>query len=80
MFCALEIVRVYAKSPGKPAEMERPFTECRGATVLDVARLLHCDIAHDLKFARMWGANVFDGQRTGTEHPVEEGQVVELRA
>jgi len=78
LFRALEIVRVYTKSPGKPADMGKPFTVCRGATVLDVARLVHRDIARDLKFARMWGANVFDGQQTGPEHPVEDGDVVEL--
>jgi len=78
LFRALEIVRVYTKSPGKPADMDRPFTVCRGATGLDVARLVHRDIARDLKFARMWGRNVFDGQQTGPEHPVEDGDVVEL--
>jgi ribosome-interacting GTPase 1 len=50
----------------------------RGDTVLDVARLVHADIARDLKFARIWGKNVFDGQQTGPEHPVEDGDVVEL--
>jgi hypothetical protein len=78
LFRALEIVRVYTKSPGKPADMGKPFTVRRGDTVLDVARLVHRDIARDLKFARMWGKSVFDGQQTGPEHPVEDGDVVEL--
>jgi hypothetical protein len=78
LFRALEIVRVYTKSPGKPADTDKPFTVRRGATVLDVARLVHRDIARDLRFARMWGADVFDGQQTGPEHPVSDGDVVEL--
>jgi ribosome-interacting GTPase 1 len=78
LFRALEIVRVYTKSPGKPANTDKPFTMRRGDTVLDVARLVHADIARDLKFARIWGKNVFDGQQTGPEHPVEDGDVVEL--
>ena len=78
LFRALEIVRVYTKSPGKPADTDKPFTVRRGDTVLDVARLVHRDIARDLKFARMWGRNVFDGQQTGPEHPVADGDVVEL--
>ncbi len=78
LFRALEIVRVYTKSPGKPADTDRPFTVRRGDTVLDVARLVHREIASDLKFARMWGRNVFDGQQTGPEHEVEDGDVVEL--
>jgi ribosome-interacting GTPase 1 len=78
LFRALEIVRVYTKSPGKPADTDKPFTVRRGDTVLDVARRVHRDIARDLKFARIWGRNVFDGQQTGPEHPVEDGDVVEL--
>ncbi len=78
LFRALEIVRVYTKTPGKPADMGQPFTVRRGGTVADVARLVHRDIARDLKFARMWGKSVFDGQQTGPEHLVEDGDVVEL--
>jgi len=78
LFRALEIVRVYTKSPGKPADSDKPFTVRRGDTVLDVARLVHRDIARDLKFARIWGKNVFDGQQTGPDHPVEDGDIVEL--
>jgi ribosome-interacting GTPase 1 len=78
LFRALEVVRVYTKSPGKPADLDKPFTVRHGDTVLDVARLVHRDIARDLKFARMWGENVFDGQQTGPDHPVEDGDIVEL--
>ena len=78
LFSALEIVRVYTKSPGKPPETDKPFAVRRGDTVLDVANLVHRDIARDLRFARIWGANVFDGQQTGPEHPVDDGDIVEL--
>ena len=57
----------------------RPVTPLRsGNTVLDVARLVHREIADELKFARIWGENVYDGQQTGPEHVVEDGDVVEL--
>jgi len=78
LYRALELVRVYTKSPGKPAENDKPFTVRRGGTVLDVAKLVHQDVARDLKFARTWGKNVFDGQQVGPEHPVEDGDIVEL--
>ena len=78
LYRALEIVRIYTKSPGKPPDEDRPFTVRRGDTVLDVARLVHREIARDLKFARIWGKNVYDGQQTGPEHPVEDGDIVEL--
>jgi uncharacterized protein len=71
-------VRVYTKAPGKPAEMDRPFTVRRGATVLDVARLVHKDIAESLRYARAWGHGVFDGQQVGPEHVLADGDVIEL--
>jgi hypothetical protein len=78
LFRALEVVRVYTKSPGKPADTDKPFTVRRGDTVLDVARLVHREIADGLRFARMWGQNVYDGQQTGPDHPVADGDIVEL--
>jgi len=78
LFRALEIVRVYTKTPGKPAETDKPFTVRRGGTVLDVARLVHKDVARGLKFARMWGSEVFDGQQVGPDHLVSDGDLVEL--
>lgn len=78
LFRALEIVRVYTKSPGKSADTDKPFTVRRGDTVHDVATLVHQDIARNLKFARMWGEEVFDGQQVGPEHTVSDGDTVEL--
>jgi ribosome-interacting GTPase 1 len=78
LFERLQIVRVYTKAPGKPAQMDRPFTVRRGATVLDVARLVHKDIAGSLRYARAWGRGVFDGQQVGPEHPLCDRDVVEL--
>lgn len=80
LFRELAIVRVYTKAPGKPPEMERPFTVRRGATVLDVARLVHKDIAASLKYARAWGTGVFDGQQVGPEHVLSDRDVIELHA
>ena len=78
LFDALEVVRVYTKTPGKKAETDKPFTVRRGGTVLDVARLVHKDIAENLKFARTWGNDVFDGQQVGPDHVVVDGDLVEL--
>ncbi len=80
LFRALEVVRVYTKTPGKQADMDKPFTLRRGDTVLDVARLVHKDVARELKFARMWGTEVFDGQQVGPEHAVTDGDIVEMHA
>jgi ribosome-interacting GTPase 1 len=78
LFHALAVVRVYTKAPGKPLERTRPFTVRRGATVLDVARLVHHDFASKLKFARLWGSGAFEGQHVGPEHRVADRDIVEL--
>ena len=78
LFEHLGIVRVYTKTPGRPADKEKPFTLRRGQTIEDVARLVHKDVAHTLRHARVWGKSGFDGQQVGREHPVSDGDVVEL--
>jgi len=78
LFSHLAIVRVYTKAPGKPPEMERPFTLRRGQKVEDVARLVHKDLAHSLKYARLWSRSGIPGQHVGREHTVADGDVVEL--
>jgi uncharacterized protein len=80
LFRGLEIVRVYTKAPGKEAERDKPFTVRRGGTVLDVARLVHKDIAESFRFGRLWGGGAFDGQQVGADHEVADGDVVELHA
>jgi ribosome-interacting GTPase 1 len=80
LFCQLGIVRVYTKVPGRPPNRDRPFTLRRGQTVEHVARLVHKDLAHSLKYARVWGKSGFDGQHVGRDHPLADGDVVELHA
>jgi uncharacterized protein len=79
-FDALEIIRVYTKEPGKDPDLERPFTLPRGATVANLARAIHGDLSAQLKWARVWGPSAFDGQRVQGDHPLADGDVVELRA
>jgi ribosome-interacting GTPase 1 len=78
LFKGLQIVRVYTKAPNRPPDHDRPFTVRHGQTVLDVARLVHKDVAAGLRHARIWGTGVFDGQQVGADHQVEDGDVVEI--
>jgi len=78
LFGHLDVARVYAKAPGRPPDRHRPFILHRGQTVEDVARLVHRDLAQSLKYARVWGKTAFDGQHVGRDHPVADGDVVEL--
>jgi ribosome-interacting GTPase 1 len=80
LFRQLGVVRVYTKVPGLPPGRDRPFTLRRGQTVKDVARLVHRNLARSLKYARVWGKSGFDGQHVGRDHPLADGDVVELHA
>jgi ribosome-interacting GTPase 1 len=77
-FTALGIMRIYTKEPGRDPDRERPFTLPAGSTVADLAATIHKDIAEKLKFARVWGRSVFDGQPVGDAHVLTEGDVVEI--
>jgi uncharacterized protein len=78
LFEHLGVVRVYTKIPGQPPDLTRPFTVRSGQTVADVAILVHKEIAADLRYARLWGRGTFDGQQIGRDHPLADGDVVEL--
>ncbi len=74
----LNVIRVYGKRPGKPADMSAPFTCPAGSTVLQLAEIVHRDFADKLKSARIWGAGVFDGQTVTRDHVLHDKDVVEL--
>ncbi|HSV27823.1 MAG TPA: GTPase [Sedimentisphaerales bacterium] len=78
LFHMLEIIRVYAKPPGKPADMEVPFTLPQGSTVKDMAAHIHRNLASKLKSARAWGAGVYDGQNVCHDHVLHDKDVIEL--
>lgn len=74
----LGVIRVYTKLPGKPVDRTKPFTIPIGGTVLDLAREIHRDFEQSLKFARVWGTGVFEGQTVKRDHELHEADVVEL--
>jgi ribosome-interacting GTPase 1 len=78
LYDGLSLVRVYTKSPGKKPTFDAPFVLKQGATILDVAESVHKDIAAGLKFAKLWGADKFDGQRVTRDYVVQDGDVIEL--
>ncbi len=79
VFDQLEIMRVYAKPPGKKPDLGTPFVLPRGSTVTDMAAKVHKDFLENLKAARVWGSASFDGQMVGRDHVLADGDIVELR-
>ena len=74
----LNVIRIYAKAPGKPADRAAPFTVPVGSTVHEFAGRVHQDFLETLKSAKIWGTGVFDGQSVGREHVLHDKDVVEL--
>jgi ribosome-interacting GTPase 1 len=75
----LEIIRVYTKAPGEKKDGKgAPFILFRGATVLEVAEMIHKDFAKRLKFARVWGSQKYDGMKVQKDYVLSDGDLVEL--
>jgi hypothetical protein len=79
-FEAFDVIRVYTKQPGKPADRSAPFALARGATVADLAERIHKDLQAEMRFARVWGPSAFDGQTVQRDHVLAEGDIVEIHA
>jgi len=80
LFDRLGVVRVYTKVPHRPADLNRPYALRRGQTVHDLAVLVHKELAGSLRHARLWGRDGSEGQQVGREHPVADGDVLELHS
>jgi ribosome-interacting GTPase 1 len=78
LFRMLNIIRVYAKPPGKKPDMNEPFTLPAGSTVMDLATDIHRELAEKLKSARIWGTGVYDGQNVQRSHVLNDKDVIEL--
>jgi small GTP-binding protein len=74
----LNLIRVYTKHPGKPPDLESPFTCPTGSTLVEMAALVHRDFATGLKTARIWGTGVYDGQTVKRDHVLHDKDIVEL--
>jgi ribosome-interacting GTPase 1 len=74
----LDVIRIYGKSPGKKAEMERPFILKSGSNVVDLANLIHRDFPNRLKSAMVWGSARFDGQAVARDYVLHDKDIVEL--
>jgi len=78
IFKTLDLIRIYTKPPiGKPSN--KPLVVKRGATVLDVAKIIHKDLYENFAYARIWGLSAkYPGQRVGPNHVLEDRDIVEI--
>ena len=71
-------IRVYAKEPGRPPDLHKPFVLPVGATVADLARQIHRDLPERMRFARLWGHSRFEGQQVHKAEILQDRDMVEI--
>jgi hypothetical protein len=66
------LIRIFLRDE-EPVALEPP------ATVVDVARTIHLELAESCRGARVWGPSArFEGQRVGRDHLLADGDTVEI--
>jgi hypothetical protein len=72
------IIRVYTKSAGRDPDMKSPFVLPDNSTLEELAEQIHKDFVTKLKYAKVWGKTVFDGQMVQRDFVLHDGDVVEI--
>ena len=72
------IIRVYTKSPGKEPDPNTPFVLPTESTLEILANKVHKDFSEKMKYAKIWGKAVFDGQMVQRDYVLQEGDIVEM--
>jgi len=78
VYQALNIIRVYTKTPGSKADPSDPMILEKGSTIEEAAESLHKDFRSNLKYAVIWGSGKYDGQRVSKGHILQDGDIVEF--
>ncbi len=78
LYQALDIIRVYSKTPGKKPDLNEPYVLEKGSTILGLAERVHKEIAAKLKFARIWNKKS-NGLRVEKNYVLCDKDIVELR-
>ncbi|MBU2497422.1 MAG: TGS domain-containing protein, partial [Proteobacteria bacterium] len=73
-----EIIRVYTRAPGKEPDLNAPFVLPKESSLEDLAGKIHKDFKEKLKFARVWGKAVYDGQMVQRDYVLQEGDIAEI--
>ncbi len=78
IFKALDIIRVYTKTPGRKPDLTEPVILKKGSIVEDAAESIHKDFKNKRKYALVWGSAKFDGQRARRDHVLQDGDIIEF--
>jgi len=80
IFNHLEIIRVYTKIPGKPPDIENPYTVKKGSQLVHLAEIIHKDIVKNFKYARLWRGQTEKPIVIGRDYILEDKDIVEIHS
>lgn len=79
LIAGLGIIRVYTKEPGSKENTGRPFTLRQGATLGELARLIHKEFVSNFLFAMVWAKRLpFSPKKVGLSFVLDDGDIVEI--
>ncbi len=78
VFNRLKIIRIYTKTPGQKKDIGKPYILLKGANVYDAAEAIHKELAVNMKYARIWGSDKYDGQRVEREYILNDSDIIEI--
>jgi len=78
LFDLIQVVRIYAKPPGKKPDLEDPFVLPQGSDIHALARRVYHGQENRVRSARLWGQGVADGQNVHLDHVLHDKDIVEL--
>jgi len=74
------VMRVFTKPPGEVRPSHKPVLIRQGATVAELAVMIHKELAKALRYARIWrSGRHIEGLRVGPNFVLEDMDAVELR-
>ena len=81
IFNSLDIVRVYTKDPAKKEpDLDHPLTLARGSEVIELAGLLHQELAKNFHSARVWSTDKHDGTVVNSNYVLNDRDIIEIKS
>lgn len=75
----LGLIRVFLKPQGGAPDFNEPMIFRAGPTVGDICDRIHRDFRARFRYAHVWGRSAkHEGQRTGLDHMLEDGDILTL--
>ncbi len=79
IFLNLNLIRVYTKKPGYPADIDRPYVLPKGSSLQGVASAIHKDLSKAFKFARVWSKDgSLRGMAAEKNYLVKDSDILEF--